>query len=420
MRYRVIVAHPGQQHSFRTAAALKQGDILYQYCTTVYDSGNSFLMKILKRILPARELQRISGRKSALLDERDVTQFCEGAGLIEILLSRIDKKRHLYRKWHEWTAARFGRKVAHYAIAKQVDAVIMYDTTAKNCFEILQKKKPEIKRILDCSAASRLYMSRIYEKDAEICPAFAEKMMAERGHLTNENYRRWLQAELDATQYFFVPSDFVRKSLQFSGIENYRIYCCPYGANFQPALPVKKTMRDGILQVIYVGNVTEMKGIYYLLEAIKQMNGRAHLTAVGAYDNSQHLFDVYKPYSTFVGRVPHEIVADYLKEADVFVFPSLGEGLSLSCLEAMSCGLVCILSENSGANDAIVQGVNGFVVKPQSVEAIKEKLAFCLSHYDDLYDIGCRAYETALQYSWEHYGEKLMSAVNDIMKAEDA
>ena len=48
---KVIVAHPGRQHSFRVAKALKDAGLLYKYVTTVYDKEDSVLMKIVKLFL---------------------------------------------------------------------------------------------------------------------------------------------------------------------------------------------------------------------------------------------------------------------------------------------------------------------------------------------------------------------------------
>ena len=48
---KIIVAHPGRQHSFRLATALKKNDMLYKYITTVYDKKSYFLMRLEKKII---------------------------------------------------------------------------------------------------------------------------------------------------------------------------------------------------------------------------------------------------------------------------------------------------------------------------------------------------------------------------------
>lgn len=421
MSYKIIVAHPGRQHSFRTAVALKHHGMLCKYVTTVYDSNGSFLMNVLKKMISQKNLERAASRRTDALNEDDVVQFCELSGLIEIALYQIDKKRKIYRWWHNQLADRFGKKVARLAIREQADAVIMYDTTAKSCFELLEREAPRIVRIMDVSAANRLYMKRIYQKDEQICPTFVKKIKSERGHLYREKYCRRLSAEIKATQLFLVPSNFVKKSLEYSSVPPNRIFLCAYGTNFTPSLPSRDQIKTNKqrLQVLYVGNVTEMKGIYYLLQAGLHLQDKVEITLVGAFDNRDHLFDPYLKCCNFVGKISHNTVQDYMRDADVFVMPSLGEGFSLSILEAMACGLPCIVSENSGADSAIENGVNGFIIASQSAELIEEKLLWCCTNREKLPEMGRNACRTAMQFTWEEYEKRLVFILDSVLKKRE-
>jgi len=61
---------------------------------------------------------------------------------------------------------------------------------------------------------------------------------------------------------------------------------------------------------------------------------------------------------------------EVLSILDVFVLPSLDEGLGLSLMEAMAFGLPCIGSEVGGIKDLIRHGVNGLLVKPADVKGL--------------------------------------------------
>ena len=65
--FKIIVAHPGRQHSFRLASALKKSNMLLYYVTTIYDK-NSFLMKFTKKFLSKDNLKRANNRKNQDLD----------------------------------------------------------------------------------------------------------------------------------------------------------------------------------------------------------------------------------------------------------------------------------------------------------------------------------------------------------------
>ena len=359
---KIIVAHPGKQHSFKTAEALQNSDLLFMYITTVYIKDETFLSNIMKLFLGDDNKIRMKNRKSDILKDNKVLQFCTLFGIIEIILSRYDKKGKVYRWWHGITSKQFGKKVAKYAIDNNVDGVIMYNTNSKECFRILNDKRPDIKRIMDVAAANRNYMKNIYEKDMQRTPQFADKLKKEVWHCWDDKIMSYNREEIKLTEYFNVPSNFVKESLLYDGVQANKILITPYGANFKYDCTEFESKRENdILKIIYVGNVTQLKGIYYLLEGLYSFED-IEVTIVGNYDNSSGVFDKYINKYNFVGRVTHDKIQYYLNSSDVFVFPSLGEGMSLAAIEAMGCGLPLICSTNSGVNDYIIDGVNGFVI----------------------------------------------------------
>lgn len=416
--FKIIVAHPGKQHSYKVASELKNNNMLFKYITTVYDKNSSILMRIVKRFLSKENYERANSRKNVDLLDDEVVVFNQFGGLIEIALARFDKSRKIYKWFHYFNSDCFGRKIAHYAIKNKVDAVILYDTNAMKCFQILMKKAPDILRIMDVSAANRLYMRNIYENDFKICPQFSDRLKKERGFLWEKRIEKRMKKEIAFTQMFVVPSNFVRESLMYSGVNNKDIYICPYGANFLVEKRVEKKIKySERLEAVYVGNVTEMKGIYYLLEAIKKIDKeKIHLTVIGSYDNSDGILSKYMDVVTFTGRIMHEKVAEMLKKSDFFVFPSLGEGLSLSVLEALACGLPCIVTKNSGANDAIEDGKNGFVIDVQNIEALVEKMLWFDQNRDKIPEMSQKAANTIDQYNWNNHEHCLINAIESRLR----
>ncbi len=418
MGYKVIVAHPERQHSFKLASALKKNGLLCKYVTTVYNKSTSLLMRFTKLFLSRENLHRANKRINPDLSEDEVVQFCELSGLLQIALYRFDKSKRIYNWWHKNTSRRFGKKAARLAIKEKADAVILYDANAMTCFEYLKEKAPNIKRIMDTSAANRLFMKDIYERDMRLCPLLADRLKKERDFLWRGNYCKLLARELAATQYFLAPSDFVKESLLFSGISEEQIMICPYGTNFTAieASELPAIAQDGPLRAVYVGNVTQMKGVYYLLEAALQIpKEKLQLTFVGAFENGDGRFNKYLDRVTFTGRVTHEKVQEVLMASDVFVFPSLGEGMSLSVLEAMSCGLPCVVSANSGVREAIEEGKTGFVVKPQSISELVERLEWCIAHKSALEAMRQDVLDAAKRYSWDKYDASVAKIVCSII-----
>lgn len=162
----MIVAHPGRQHSFRLASALKKSGMLCFYVTTIYDKESSLLMKFVKRFLSEDNLKRANSRKNMDIDDSDVIQYCEFSGLIEAFLARVDRSHAVYRWLHRWDADRFGLKVAKLAIKIHADAVIMYDSNSATGFRYLKKHAPEIRIVGEAARqTARKYTWGYYEKN---------------------------------------------------------------------------------------------------------------------------------------------------------------------------------------------------------------------------------------------------------------
>ena len=418
---KVMVVHPAQQHSYRLAAALKKQGFLYKYVTTVYCKSGSFT-KAAACLLRGNLRKKAFARSCEELEDSDVVQFCEGEGLLKLLTMHLPGLKRFYRKVKYHTADRFAKKAARYAIRHQVDAVVGYDDSSSLLFETLEKQAPEILRILDMSAANILYMKEIYEKDIELQPHFAARLKGERQVVWDRETRLRAKQELQYAQIFLTPSHFVEKSLKASGILEQQIKICPYGVD--PERFSVKTYRDPEeisetpVRFIYVGGVKELKGISYLLEAIQNLpESRAQLTVVGQVQTSDPDLLPFLERIQFTGPVLHEKVAELLQEADVFVFPSLGEGWSLAVLEAASCGLPLILSEHSGVNDAVTDGREGFVVPIQSTEALTEKMRWFTEHPDQIEPMGRAAREMALGYTWERYEKRVAKIFGEELTA---
>ena len=416
---KILVAHPAQQHSYRLAGALEKEGMLHSYATTVYYKKRS-LTAAAAKLLRGGFKTKARNRRCEEIPDLKVIQFCEAEGLLKLLALNTPFLKNKYRKIKYDTADRFAVKTARYAVSRHVDAVVTYDDTSPILFEKLRKEAPDVVRILDMSAANILYMRSIYEKDIQLAPGFERRLRDERKICWDPFTIERTKRELNAAQYFLAPSEFVRRSLEYSGIETDRIYDCPYGVDTKEfrLKEYEKTDR-GLrpLEFIYVGGVKELKGISYLLEAFRQIpTEQAVLTVVGKYDPEDEDIAPYKNIVNFTGQVLHSEVPGLLQKADVFILPSLGEGMALSAIEAASCGLPLILSENTGLKDLIQEGVNGFVVPIQSAEAITEKVCYFIEHPEKIETMGKCARKTAEQYTWDNYSDHVTKAINTILK----
>lgn len=185
---KIVVAHPYQQHSFRTASAVKKMGCLYAYVTTVYDKKKS-ITSFAKKILRGDNLKRANGRRCSALNDVEVIQFCELKSLFLLLLHRIDKSKRYYNKLNKLILHHYNIKLAKYLMKNQVDVVILYDTLCAECIKILRKNNFKIKIIIDMSAPNALYMDKFYLESIEKNKAVSGKLYEE---VNSEDYKNKL------------------------------------------------------------------------------------------------------------------------------------------------------------------------------------------------------------------------------------
>ena len=92
---KILVVHPAQQHSYRLAAALEEKGWLYRYVTTVYNKKKS-ITGVITHLLPKQLKIKASNRRCEALPEEKVILFCEGAGLLKLLIMHFRKLRPIY------------------------------------------------------------------------------------------------------------------------------------------------------------------------------------------------------------------------------------------------------------------------------------------------------------------------------------
>ncbi|MCQ3975046.1 MAG: hypothetical protein DPW09_16525 [Anaerolineae bacterium] len=138
--------------------------------------------------------------------------------------------------------------------------------------------------------------------------------------------------------------------------------------------------------IIVLATLKEQKGHRYLIEAMAALTPKypdLHVILVGDGPLRQTLQAQVaelnlEPYVHFLGS-RHD-VPDLLAASDLFVLPSLWEGLAMALLEGMATGLPIVASEVSGTIQVIVPGESGLLVPPGEVGCLVEAIGGLLSN----------------------------------------
>jgi len=165
--------------------------------------------------------------------------------------------------------------------------------------------------------------------------------------------------------------------------------------------------------ILYVGTLRPIKGLKYLIEAMKIINDKnIKLLLVGRGEERRHLEKLVKKYEienivTFVGRVPNKEVFEYMAASDVLVLPSLSEGFPNVILEAMASGLPIVATKVGGVPKIVNNEENGFLVDPKNPKQIYEALLLLFKDKKLREKISKINKLEAKKYSWKNVIDKL-------------
>jgi len=105
-------------------------------------------------------------------------------------------------------------------------------------------------------------------------------------------------------------------------------------------------------------------------------------------------------------------VRPYLQAASVFILTSFSEGLPRSVLEAMACGLPCIVTNVGGSGEAIKDKEVGLLIPPASVDAAEEAIEYLATHPDECAEMASKAREIVCRaFNLEDKVDELRSVI---------
>lgn len=169
--------------------------------------------------------------------------------------------------------------------------------------------------------------------------------------------------------------------------------------------PERETVRRPI--VLFVGRVTEAKGIFDLLEAWREVIARgvgAELWIVGPNHTDARFLQALESRGLtksvkVLGPLPLGEVSDLMRGAQVLCLPSHGEGTPNCVMEAMACGLPVVATEVGGIPDIVEPDRTGLLVPKGDSPKLADALAALLADSDRRARMG----EAAYAYAQEHF-----------------
>ncbi|AJB41775.1 Glycosyltransferase [Thermofilum adornatum 1505] len=155
-------------------------------------------------------------------------------------------------------------------------------------------------------------------------------------------------------------------------------------------------------QIVYNGRLSREKGVDILLEGFLNSDLKAKLVLIGNGPLEEKLREMARNDDRviFTGQLPRQEALKIVKGSDVFVLPSIYEGLSTALLEAMALEVPVVATRVGGNTEIVTDGETGLLVEPNPKDIIKA-VSRLLEDREFANKLAHKAYQKVLeQYTW--------------------
>lgn len=408
---KIVLSHPtGNEFVRALIAALSKQGMLAEFNTTVAADPSSRLLQLLPVSLRQEWLRRTYPVRQSMINSYPFRE------LGRMILPRLGFKSAVT---HEtgWASVdgvyrHLDSKVA-YRISKKItistpDAVYAYEDGALETFK--QAKQAGLQCIYDLPIGYWRAARELLGAERERWPDWADTLT---GFKDSQNKLDHKDEEISLADRVFVASSFTAKTLDYYKGKLPSVTVVPYA--FPPVVAGRdyaSINRKAPLKLLFVGGLSQRKGIADLFAAVKSFGSRVELTVVGSklIDDCAVLNEALTKHR-YIPSLPHSEILKLMQQHDVLVFPSLFEGFGLVITEAMAQGTPVITTDRTAGPDIITHGENGWLIKAGNTQRLQDAIEHLLSNPNQIAKAGKAAMATAAKRPWPVYGQELVDAI---------
>jgi glycosyltransferase involved in cell wall biosynthesis len=247
---------------------------------------------------------------------------------------------------------------------------------------------------------------RLLAEEAERYPAWEPTLESTR-EPEEKLFRK--EEELRLADRITCPSQFVLDSIPLEIRQKTPCQISPFGSPPSEPFDFERSQKSDILKLLFVGSMSQRKGLADLFEAMKILKGESiSLSILGQPSMPMEFYRKQFPDFEFYPPCTNSKVREIMHQHDALVLPSIVEGRALVQQEALSCGLPIIVTPNAGGEDLVEEGITGHLVPIRSPEKIAEAIRVLLANRNDNECNKKLCQKKAREYTWAKYAQNII------------
>ena len=410
---KIVLSHPtGNQFVRALLVELQERDLLTRFYTTIATNPTNvwfdllptkFKQELLRRSYPvSRDIIETQPLKEVLrnllpkLGFKSIAQHETGWASVDAVYNELDNK--------------VARALPRLKIKESITGVYCYEDGAAASFSAA--KSLGLNCFYDLPIGYRRAAQQMLAAEAERWPDWAATLPGMR-----DSPAKLLRKdqELKMADKIFVASRFTASTLDFYNGALAPIEVIPYGFPAVNKREYGKISRSRPLKLLFVGGLSQRKGIADVFKTAEFFGDRVELTVVGHKTGSNcPVLNEALARHTWIPGLPHHQILKLMHQHDVLLFPSLFEGFGMVITEAMAQGTPVITTERTAGPDIIDHGHNGWLIEAGNTDKLIEATESLLHKPQLIEENGKAAIETAGRRPWQLYAGQLVSSIIDI------
>jgi len=386
----VTISCSGKFHAFALAEQLADREMLDQFFTSYASMKNNFFSRIVSRA----DKENIPVRKI-------ITNIP-----LAFPLKLWQKKAHVWNHYFDLSVARRIRKSK---------SRVFIGWSGMSLHSMRAARKAGMISIVERGSSHILFQNELLTREYN---RYGLRFHTHPDVLSTE------LKEYEEADYISVPSHFVKKTFLDRGIPESKIFLNPYGVkgDFTDAGKMGDGNEQRKLKILYLGTLSYRKGLLYLFEALNLLDipqDEYEVDFIGKIEKGFNRFckSYRKDNWNFIGHIDHNQLPGYIRSADLGVIPSIEDGFGMVIPQMMACRIPVITTTNTGGNDLIRNGENGFVIPIRDPRSIAQKIELLYNDRAMLSRMKDQALDTILEgNTWKAYGDRYAAFLKNIVK----